>query len=169
MGSLLDQIYGIFVQPTATFESLRQRPLVGQSAAIVALVSALGMGEWNAFAILGAALAGCLGWVVLNGILWLLAYSVGRDPQWSGLLTLTGFASLPWLLWIPAQLWGPTLGAVLAVVVGLWFVAWQVWAASVALQVSWRRLLLVIPGAFLGIGVAISWLANSIGLLVSLG
>jgi len=169
MGSLLDLIYGSLVQPLATFSRLRQEPHVLWAAVVVMLVSSLGMGELNAASLLGTVLAGLLGWLTLNGILWLTAYSLGRDPRWASLLTLTGLASTPWLLWLPAQAWGSFLGTLLTVAVGIWFVVWQVWATSIALDISWRRLIWMIPLPFLGVGVSITWLGNTLGLLLSLG
>jgi len=169
MGAFLDAVYGVLVQPASTFAALRQRPQVLGAAVLVLLVSSLGLGDPSVGSLLAMGLEGLLGWVTLNGILWLMAYSLGRDPQGSVLLTLTGFASAPWLLWLPAQAWGSFWGSLLAVGVGVWFVTWQVWATSVALDLSWRRLLWVLPLPFLGLGVGLTWLGNTLGLVLSLG
>ncbi|MEN9206036.1 MAG: YIP1 family protein [Thermostichales cyanobacterium DRC_bins_46] len=169
MGSLLDSLYGVLVQPGATFAQLRQKPQVTEAALIVLLVNALGTSDLSPTSLLAAALAGGMGWLTLNGILWLLAYSLGRDPCWSGLLTLTGYASVPWLLWSPAQAWGPVVGGVLGLGVGVWLGVWQLWAASVALGIPVQRWGWVVVLPFLGVGVGMTWLGNVLGLLLSLG
>jgi hypothetical protein len=51
----------------------------------------------------------------------------------------------------------------------LWFVVWQVRAVAVALDLEWWRLLGLIPLAFLGGILALSWLTSSVVALASLG
>ncbi|MFS8808543.1 hypothetical protein NW837_13935, partial [Synechococcus sp. R6-10] len=61
------------------------------------------------------------------------------------------------------------VGSLLGLSALLWFVVWQVRAVAVALDLEWWRLLGLIPLAFLGGILSLSWLTSSVVALASLG
>lgn len=171
VGLFLDTLYGSWFEPGATFRALRDRPLIWQAALIVATLSGIDNARrlgFEAGNLMSGAVGGLLGWVILGSVLWLLSYCFGREAQLTVILMLTGFASLPWLLMAPAQALGGPVGALLGVVAISWFAVWQVWAAAVALDLAWIRVVWLIPLAFLAIGLGIGWLTSLFTALVSL-
>ncbi|MBD2105053.1 hypothetical protein [Leptolyngbya sp. FACHB-261] len=171
--SFLDNLYGVWFKPKATFQSLRQFPPVGQAAAVVVLVKLLEVlrtteGSFAPLVMIGAALQGLAGWVLLTSLLNALAYVFGRAVALPIVLSLTGFASVPWLLIAPALALGPPLSGFLVLAVLLWFVVWQVWAAAVAFELPRQQLALLIPLTLVGGLVALGWLVNGVGFLSGL-
>ncbi|MFQ3678992.1 MAG: hypothetical protein SNJ60_00560, partial [Pseudanabaenaceae cyanobacterium] len=72
------------------------------------------------------------------------------------LLTLTAFASLPWLFVGPAQNFPPPLSALALLGVWMWYLWLQVQAIAAAWQVTPSRLWLLLP---LGLGTLDATLA----------
>lgn len=173
LDSLLDNIYGAWFLPERTFRALREQPVLWQAFVVVGLLNGLDAIRRTGASLPGmmlAVLMGALGWVSLTALLQLLAFCFGRSaPSFAALLCLTGFAGLPWLLLGPAQSLGGVAGSLLGLAALLWFVVWQVRAAAVALDLEWWRLVGLIPLAFLGGILSLSWLTSSIVALASLG
>ncbi len=169
----LDALYGVWFQPEATFQALRQAPQLGQAALVVILAKLLESvrtsgGTLNPEGLVWAAVSGLLGWVVLSALLDGLAYVFGRGVDLTMLLSLTGFASLPWLLLGPALAWGGSVGRLLSLLVLVWFVIWQLWAAAVAFELPRQRLVLLVPLTLVGGLVSLAWLTNAIGFMIGL-
>jgi hypothetical protein len=163
VNDFLEHCYGSWFTPQETFERLALDPPVIQAAVVVAGVNLLeglrlGGGIYPFFQVLG----GGLGWAILNGLLWGLLTLVGQNLSYSRLLTLTGFASLPWLLVPAAQLLGGPVGELCILLLLVWFVALQTWAVSVATALDWWRIALLLPMTFVGALVALNWTLNSL-------
>ena len=84
------------------------------------------------------------------------------------LLTLTGFASLPWLFMAPALSLSPQFRVLAAIAVLIWFIVWQVWSASVAIGIKIWKTLAIVPLAIFGGIVALIWLGNTFKLILSI-
>ncbi|MFS8779508.1 YIP1 family protein [Synechococcus sp. R55.6] len=172
LGSWLDNIYGAWFLPERTFRALREQPVLWQAFGVVGLLNVLEAIRRSGASLPSMVLAvlmGSLGWVSLAALLQLLAFCLGRAaPSFSALLCLTGFAGLPWLLLGPAQSLGGVLGSLLGLAALLWFVVWQVRAVAVALDLEWWRLVGLIPLAFLGGILSLSWLTSGVVALASL-
>lgn len=175
LDSFFDHLYGAWFLPARTFRSLRDQPPLGQAFLVVALLNLVDAGRQVGFtpsALPGVGLSvitGILGWVLLCSILCVLGQCFNLNPRLSVLLTLTGFAGLPWLLLAPAQALGGAWGGLMGILVLGWFLVWQIWATSLALEIPWHRLIRLIPLTFVAIALAISWIGSSISALASLG
>ncbi len=170
MSNFLDNCFGSWFEPGVTFERLALDPPLVQAAGIVVAVNLLDGFSRNG---LGGAIlqgvAGGAGWLVLNGLVYLLLTTLGQRTDYQRLLTLTGFASLPWLLVAPAHILGGSLGQVVILIVLVWFVALQTWAVAQATALAWWRVAVLIPLTFLGALVALVWTINSLLITSGLG
>ncbi len=165
----LESIYGVLFLPQATFAALRDRPAPVEAGAIVVLANlleGLRLGDGAAYVLLGA-LLGVAGWIALCYVLVRLAAAFDREVALPVLLTLTGYASVPWLTIGPALSLPDELGTLAAIAVGIWFVVWQVRAAAAAFGVGALRVLSLIPLAMFGGYIAIVWLVNVVKLAFS--
>ncbi|MDX2271927.1 MAG: YIP1 family protein [Cyanobacteriota bacterium] len=163
LDTFLDNLYGTWFFPDRTFRSMRQTPLLWQAALVVALLSGIDGGRRSGFdpwLVVGTMLGGCLGWLAGAGLLWLLASSFGRSASLSALLMISGFAGLPWLFLAPAQALGGIAGSLLGLLALLWFVAWQLWGAAIALDLPWWRLGVLVLLTFCGGAMALNWLGS---------
>ncbi len=162
VSDFLDDCYGSWFTPQLTFPQLTE-PRVAQALGIVAGVNFLeGLRLGGALGGMIQLVSGILGWLVLNGLLWLLLTIFQRAVSYPRLLTLTGFASLPWLILPPAQTLGGVVGQVVTVGVLVWFVALQTWAVAVASELAWWRIALLVPFTFVGALIALNWTVNSL-------
>lgn len=166
----LENVYGSLFAPQATFTYLRSNPSVIAGGLVVVLVNALevlrlGQQAWN---IPLSVSIGLVGWLIFAGLLRLLTQVLGRTISLKVLLTLIGFGSTPWLFIAPALSVGGAWSRLLAIVVMGWFVVWQVWATSIALEVNRWRLLLLVPLTIFGGFVALLWTGNVFKLLFSI-
>ncbi len=174
LASLFDNIYGAWFLPARTFRSFREQPPLWQALLIVAWLNLVDTGRRVGFSpsdlpVVGlSVISGILGWVILSSILFLLSYCFNLNPRFPVLLTLTGFAGLPWLLLAPAQTLGGSWGGLFGLLALGWFGVWQIWAAAVALELPWYRIIWLIPLTFVGALLSISWIGSSITALVSL-
>jgi hypothetical protein len=170
IGEFLDRLYGTLFLPDQTFTALAEAPAVNQGAVVVAMVNsleALRLGK-GAAAIPFAIIGGLVGWAWLGLVLQQLGKVFNVNIPLQKILTLTGFASLPWLFLAPAlNLPSPWRFLVALAVMG-WFTLWQIKAAAKAMDTTSNKLLLLIPLAVLGGVVALVLISNLIGLLLSL-
>jgi len=171
LGTFLDRLYGTLFLPQVTFEQLKAHPSFVQAAIVIALVNALEairLDHLSIVRIIGSVIGGSIGWVFFTFLLKQLANVFQKNVEMLELLTLTGFASLPWIFMAPAlslPLQSRFLGAIAVII---WFIVWQVWSASVALGIKSWKTLAIIPLAIAGGIVALIWLGNTIKLLLSI-
>ncbi len=171
LAAWLDNIYGAWFVPGQTLARLRQDPVLWQGALVVALISAVDATRQvggDPALILVAVLGGWLRWLSVSGLLGLVGFCLGREVRLSALLTLQGFAGLPWLLVAPAQAFGSPWGGILTFMAVLWWLGWQLWAVAVAFDLAWWRLAGLIPLAFVGGLVALSWILGGAATVMSL-
>ncbi|MFN3361079.1 MAG: hypothetical protein ACK421_06615 [Pseudanabaenaceae cyanobacterium] len=169
MLAFLDDIYGALFLPHQTLAALKERSVVWQGALIVALVNLLEGLRSGGGAVVLQIVTGLGGWYGLCWLLERLGHSLGKEVRLDRVLTLTGFASLPWLFFAPALNFGGGVGVVCGLAVVLWFVIWQLKAVAIALDLQIGRVFALIPLAFAGTVVALSLLFNSVGLLLTVG
>ena len=171
VGKFLDRLYGTLFLPQATFEQLKANPSFVQAAIVIALVNMLETIRLNQFSIIGiiwSVISSTIGWIFFTFLLKQLARVFQSNIKLVELLTLTGFASLPWLFMAPALSLPIQYRTVAAIAVIIWFVVWQVWSASVGLGIKRRKALVIVPMAIAGGLVALIWLGNTIKLLLSI-
>ncbi|WP_271252196.1 YIP1 family protein [Pseudanabaena sp. Chao 1811] len=171
LGTFLDRLYGTLFLPQVTFEQLKAHPSFVQAAIVIALVNALEairLDHLSIVRIIGSVIGGSIGWVFFTFLLKQLANVFQKNVEMLELLTLTGFASLPWIFMAPALSLPPQSRFLGAIAVIIWFIVWQVWSASVALGIKSWKTLAIIPLAIAGGIVALIWLGNTIKLLLSI-
>ncbi len=171
LGTFLDRLYGTLFLPQMTFEQLKTNPNFVQAAIVIALVNILETLRLNQFAIyrtLWSVVSGFIGWVFFTFLLKQLANIFQKKIEMRELLTLTGFASLPWLFMAPALSLPPQSRILAAIAVMIWFIVWQVWSASVALGIKIWKTLAIVPLAIFGGIVALIWLGNTFKLILSI-
>lgn len=171
LGTFLDRLYGTLFLPQVTFEHLKANPAFIQSAIVIALANILETIRLDQFAIyriVWSVISGLIGWVFFTFLLKQLANVFQKDVEMNQLLTLTGFASLPWLFMAPAMSLPPQSRILAAIAVIIWFVVWQTWSASVALGIKIWKTLAIVPLAILGGIVALIWLGNTLKLILSI-
>jgi hypothetical protein len=171
LGTFLDRLYGTLFLPQATFEQLRANPSCLQGAIVIALVNileTLRIDQFSIFRVIWSVISSVIGWLFFTFLLEQLASVFQKNVKLVELLTLTGFASLPWLFMAPALSLPSQFRILAAIAVIIWFIIWQVWSASVALEIkSWKTLAIVPMGIAGGI-VALIWLGNTFKLLLSI-
>ena len=171
LGIFLDRLYGTLFLPSDTFAQIKARPSFWQGASVIALVNILEtirLNQLSFFRIISAIIGSLIGWLFFTFLLKQLAGVFQRNVKMSELLTLTGFASLPWLFMAPALSLSPRFRTIGAIAVVIWFILWQVWSASIALNIKSWKTLAIIPLAIAGGVVALIWLSNTIGLIISI-
>ena len=171
LGTFLDRLYGTLFLPQVTFEHLKANPAFIQAAIVIALANILETIRLDQFAIyriVWSVISGLIGWVFFTFLLKQLANVFQKDVEMNQLLTLTGFASLPWLFMAPAMSLPPQSRILAAIAVMIWFVVWQTWSASVALGIKIWKTLAIVPLARLGGIVALIWLGNTLKLILSI-
>ncbi|NJK33917.1 MAG: hypothetical protein HC919_02640 [Oscillatoriales cyanobacterium SM2_2_1] len=165
----LERVYGVLFLPAETFASLRSQPSTLEAALTVAMVNVLESfrrGQ-DLVGIIGSVIFALLGWAVLCQVLLSLAAIHGRAIPRTVIMTLTGYASLPWLCVAPALSLPAPWGRLAAIIVMLWFGIWQLWATAVATDIQGLRLLGLLPLAAIGGALSITWLAGLILLVFS--
>jgi len=171
VGEFLDRLYGTLFLPQTTFEQLKTNPSFEQAAIVIALVNILEtirLNQFTIFSSIGSVISSAIGWIFFTFLLKQLASIFQKDIKLLELLTLTGFASLPWLFMAPALSLPTQYRTIAAIAVIIWFIIWQVWSASVGLGIKRRKALVIIPMAIAGGVVAVIWLGNAVKLLLSL-
>ena len=171
LGIFLDRLYGTLFLPQLTFEQLKANPSFIQAAIVIALANileTLRLDQANLARIIWSIISGVIGWLFFTFLLKQLASVFQKQVTMLELLTLTGFASLPWLLMAPALSLPPRFRIPAAIAVIIWFIVWQIWSASVALEIKKRRTLVIIPMAIAGGIVALIWLGNTFKLILSI-
>ena len=171
LGTFLDRFYGTLFLPQLTFEQLKVNPSAVQAAIVIALVNILETLRLDQFTILGiiwSVISGIIGWLFFTFLLKQLAGVFQKEIEILDLLTLTGFASLPWLFMAPALSLPSRFRIPVAIAVIIWFIVWQIWSASVALGIKSWKALAIIPLAISGGVVALIWLGNTFKLLLSI-
>ena len=171
LGTFLDRLYGTLFLPQTTFEQLKENPSFVQAAIIIALVNileTLRLDQLFISRIIWSVISGLIGWLFFTFLLKQLASVFQKNVAMLELLTLTGFASLPWIFMAPALSLPTRFRFLAAIAVIIWFIFWQVWSASVALGLKSWKTLAIVPMAIAGGVVALIWLANTIKLLISI-
>ncbi len=171
LGTFLDRLYGTLFLPQMTFEQLKANPTFVQAFAVIVLVNileTLRLDQFSTSSIVWSVISGTIGWVFFTFLLKQLASVFQRDVAILKLLTLTGFASLPWLFMAPALSLPPQFRVLAAIGVMIWFVVWQVWGASVALGIKVWKTFAIAPLAIFGGIVALIWLGNTLKLILSI-
>ena len=171
LGTFLDRLYGTLFLPQITFEQLKANPSFIQAAIVIALANileTLRLDQANFFRIIWSIISGAIGWLFFTFLLKQLASVFQKQVTMPELLTLTGFASLPWLLMAPALSLPSRFRIPAAIAVIIWFIVWQIWSASVALSIKKRKTLVIIPMAIAGGIVALIWLGNTFKLILSI-
>ena len=171
LGTFLDRLYGTLFLPQVTFEQLKVNPTFVQAFAVIVLVNileTLRLDQFSISSIIWSVISGTIGWIFFTFLLKQLASVFQRDVAILKLLTLTGFASLPWLFMAPALSLPPQFRVLAAIGVMIWFVVWQVWGASVALGIKVWKTFAIAPLAIFGGIVALIWLGNTLKLILSI-
>jgi hypothetical protein len=171
LGTFLDRLYGTLFLPQVTFEQLKTNPSFVQAAIVIALVNileTLRLDQFAIYRILWSVISGFIGWVFFTFLLKQLANVFQKKIEMRELLTLTGFASLPWLFMAPALSLSPQFRVLAAIAVLIWFIVWQVWSASVALGIKIWKTLAIVPLALFGGIVSLIWLGNTFKLILSI-
>jgi hypothetical protein len=171
LGTFLDRLYGTLFLPQVTFEQLKAHPSFVQAAIVIALVNALEtirLDHLSIVRIIGSVIGGSIGWVFFTFLLKQLANVFQKNVEMLELLTLTGFASLPWIFMAPALSLPSQSRFLAAIAVIIWFIVWQVWSASVALGIKSWKTLAIVPLAIAGGVVALIWLGNTVKLIWSI-
>jgi hypothetical protein len=171
LGTFLDRLYGTLFLPQVTFEQLKAHPSFVQAAIVIAIVNileTLRLDQLAIFRIIGSVIGGTIGWVFFTFLLKQLANVFQKKVEMLELLTLTGFASLPWIFMAPALSLPSQSRFLAAIAVIIWFIVWQVWSASVALGIKSWKTLAIIPLAIAGGVVALIWLGNTVKLIWSI-
>jgi len=171
LGTFLDRLYGTLFLPILTFEQLKADPSIRQAAFIVALVNileSLRLSQSGIFSLMGALISSLVGWLFFTFLLKQLASAFQKNVTMPELLTLTGFASLPWLFMAPALSLPSQWRLLAAIAVIVWFITWQIWSTSVALNIKSWKTLAIIPLAISGGVVALVWLGNTFKILFSI-
>jgi hypothetical protein len=170
-GTFLDRVYGTLFLPQATFEQIKAKPSFSQGVIVIALVNILETLRLDQFTIIRAiwsVISSVIGWIFFTFLLKQLAGVFQKPVRLVDLLTLTGFASLPWLFMAPALSLPSQYRILVAIAVIVWFIIWQVWSASVALGIKSWKALAIVPMAIAGGVVALIWLGNTFKLLLSI-
>ena len=171
LGTFLDRLYGTLFLPQVTFEQLKTNPNFVQAAIVIASVNTLEtlrIDQVVSFRIIWSVISGIIGWLFFTFLLKQLANVFQKNVEMRELLTLTGFASLPWLFMAPALSLSPRFRVIAAIAVIIWFIVWQVWSASVALGIKIWKTLAIVPLAIFGGMVALIWLGNTLKLILSI-
>ncbi|GBO51626.1 hypothetical protein APA_867 [Pseudanabaena sp. lw0831] len=171
LGTFLDRLYGTLFLPQVTFEQLKANPNFVQAAIVIALVNileTLRLDQFAIYRIIWSVISGFIGWVFFTFLLKQLANVFQKNVEMRQLLTLTGFASLPWLFMAPALSLSPQFRILAAIAVMIWFIVWQIWSASVALGIKIWKTLAIVPLAIFGGIVALIWLGNTFKLILSI-
>lgn len=162
MTDLLDNIYGTLFSPVSTFKQMIEEKTSIAFAVVVVLVSSICSGAGSALtqialssslgvypgletyqlqsmisptaSLVMGLVGGILGWVIIAGVLHLVAKVLGGKGTFEGMLLLMGFATLPNIFQAPVGLIaffsgglsGLTISLGLGVLLGLWILALNV-------------------------------------------
>jgi hypothetical protein len=171
LGTFLDRLYGTLFLPQITFEQLKANPSFVQAIVVIALVNileTLRLDQFFIVRIIWSVISGIIGWLFFTYLLKQLASVFQKNVTMPELLTLTGFASLPWLFMAPALSLPPQFRVLAAIAVIIWFIVWQIRSASVALDIKSWKTLAIVPLAIAGGVVALIWLVNTVILIMSI-
>lgn len=175
--SFLDHLYGIWFTPQQTFKALKDKPDLFQASLVVVGLNIIDLGRQSGFvptsgwAVVGgiwSVLTGVLGWILIAVLLKWLAYCFGRPCNFITLLSLIGFAGIPWIFLAPAQAIGGPLGLLLGLGAMSWFWICEIQAVAVAFDQSWEAMIGLLPLTVLAGFLALGWAFSGIGALISL-
>ncbi len=175
--SFLDHLYGVWFTPQQTFKSLKAEPALAQAIVVVIALNLIDIGRrsgltptsaWAVLGILWGLITGVIGWLLIAGLLRWLAFCFNRQTHLVEILSLTGFASIPWIFLAPAQAIGGAVGVLLGLAAIVWFWASELYAIAVALDQPWNRVVGLVPLTFLAGFLALNWAFSGIGALLSL-
>lgn len=179
---LLDTLYGILFHPKATMNLIaeQEKPPLILAAMWVAVVSFLApfiqvalVESDTQLLFLTAPLAvitGIVSWVFINMLIASLAYAFNRHFHIKTLLTLSGLATIPWVLMGPALLLKTGLGdpgKLLFVLAGTAIWVWTVLLFGLAIakvyQANFIRVSIILTMPFGMSLVLLAWLIGFIG------
>ena len=171
LGTFIDRLYGTLFLPKETFTQIKANPNLSQGIILIAsvnLLEVLRINQGSLWMIVGGIISGLIGWLFFTFLLQQLAGVFQKKVDLDALLTLTGFASLPWIFMAPALSLPSRFRVIAAIAVMIWFVIWQVWSASIALEVKSWKTFAIVPLAIAGGVVALIWLGNAFKLILSI-
>ena len=171
LGTFIDRLYGTLFLPKETFTQIKANPNLSQGIILIAsvnLLEVLRINQGSLWMIFGGIISGLIGWLFFTFLLQQLAGVFQKKVDLDALLTLTGFASLPWIFMAPALSLPSRFRVIAAIAVMIWFVIWQVWSASIALEVKSWKTFAIVPLAIAGGVVALIWLGNALKLILSI-
>ncbi|MEI7473688.1 MAG: Yip1 family protein [bacterium] len=138
MENFLENIYGSIVEPIKTFDRLKEEKPYLQALIIVIVISLLSpvfnnmlavdkqsFGELLGFSILSV-IAGLFNWLAFAGFMELFSFIFNQNGKFKEMLTLSGFALIPWILLAPVFLLKQAgtffegIGILLALCVFIW-------------------------------------------------
>ena len=136
--------------------------------ALVNILETLRLDQFFIVRIIWSVISGIIGWLFFTYLLKQLASVFQKNVTMPELLTLTGFASLPWLFMAPALSLPSQFRVLAAIAVIIWFIVWQIRSVSVALDIKSWKTLAIVPLAIAGGIVALIWLGNTVKLILSI-
>jgi len=169
-GSFTDRIVGVLrLVPTTYREIARDTSALPQAAGVVALVAAAsaigGAGEGIKGAI-GGAIGAIVWWVIFSVATWFVgtklmgASDIGGGP--GRMLRTSGFAQAPGILTVLGFI--PLLGAIAAVIGGIWALITGVMAVREALGVTTGKAIVTAVFAWVLVGLAFFLIALILGI-----
>jgi hypothetical protein len=180
--NFLDVIYGSLFQPLSTFQRIAQPEkadnthvfyallvvlLISSSTPLVRMMNIGGDPSDLTLGIPTSALLGALAWSAIALTIGLLAYAFTGKTRIQTFLTLSGLATLPWLLLGPISLFKLGLGSVgfvlattLSLGVWLWAVILFAIAIMVTYQMSVDRVLIILIMPWAMSLVFFAWIAG---------
>lgn len=180
--SYLATFYNMLFHPVAAFRTLEQEETPGTRVLVyglitVVLISAIGPiiyfvaqgGTINQlfYQVPIQALFGLILWIASSVIISLLAFVFTGQPRMRLLLTLTAFATLPWIFEAPATLLqasagtaGMVLGGIGNLAVWLWSVVLFGFAVACTYKLSAERTVILLFAPFMMMLVFVSWFAG---------
>lgn len=180
----MDQFYNALFYPVSTFKTIGslEKPgngllfqalmavvLVSGIAPIVQLINVGGQPGDLVFAIPTGVIIGVAAWGFMGLVIALASYAFTGESRIKTFLTLSGFATLPWLLMGSTSLFkiglGP-FGVALSVIGALLIWLWSVLLFALALMVTYRmtleRVMLVLAAPFVTMIILLAWIIGFI-------
>ncbi|WP_373532431.1 YIP1 family protein [Vampirovibrio sp.] len=183
--NFLDTLYDTLFHPIATFRALDEaapvqpQPLFYALTAVIAIsalapvIQMANVGGDTGGLALGiplSSIAGVAIWAFMGLTTGLLAYAFTGQAKIRTFLTLSGLATLPWLLMGPVSVLkfglGP-IGAVIAILGALLVWLWSVLLFGLALMVTYRmtveRAMIVLATPFITLLILLGWILGFFG------
>ena len=162
--SIVDRMRGAAMFDVATYEEVEADTSATGQAAIVVLLSAVGLAAgmlWRGGpGIITGLVSGLLNWILWSGVTYLIGTRVFHGTAtWGELLRTLGFAQAPGILFAVAII--PGLGWITRIIVSLWLLGTGIVAIRQALDVDTGKAIMVAICGWLAVVVA-SWVLAGI-------